>query len=488
MSADDKENESNEDKMSEERSSEEVVQKMVSIPKKVGKKKKKSKKAKNTEKVKNVEEDLSTILKDLNIELNETTEMTGTENVLSINVSYLNPSFEMQKIYGKDIVKDDTKKFKPTKQSKKYLFETNPQWPDVSRDTIPINVVQVGLKDDVPIFHCIQSDAYNKVQDAFIDAFNSGNIMNLEHIVIYHPYHIDTLLELSDVLLNILKERDPAFDYLGRILHKFESSFNTSFNPLKKKCRLPYTYSGNRGFHLALINYIKAVGAKGCPKTALEFSKLLFSLDDSDVLGVRHMIDHYAIRSSDYEFLLKLFYSSEYHELFKSLPNMLYHISLAKFSLEIEKSKKLKEDIPCPNSNELLENAILKFPQLFATLAKSISIPGSTDILSNPFFSLDSITPHMNLAIQAFIERNSYLWKDQSTLQWLSKSALNIIEKMNNEDIKAKIKENKEWVSKEYGSSPKRDLMVNIYITLESTVSLIPKGEFAQGIDVYDNT
>lgn len=49
------------------------------------------------------------------------------------------------------------------------------------------------------------------------------------------------------------------------------------------------------------------VGARACYRTALEFCKLLLSLDpEGDPLGVLLAVDFYALRAQKYEWLIKL--------------------------------------------------------------------------------------------------------------------------------------------------------------------------------------
>lgn len=462
---------------------------IIETPKPVKKSRKKKNKKKNLKESEDTD-DLTEILREMKIDLPKDGVLTSTSShILKLNTSYLNPTFEMSKMYGKDVVKEDNKSRVKVKNPKRFIFDYKPEWPDISRDTIPIDIIEIDRKDDTPRFKCIRSDKYNQVQEAFISAYNSGNIMNLENILMFHPYHIDTLLEFSDSLLNIAKERELSLDLLGKIIHKFENSINKSFNPLKFKCRLPYEFKENRCFHLAILAYIKAIGFKGCPRTALEVSKLLLSLDETDPLGVRFMIDHYAIRSNENDFLLDLYYSSEYKSLVQGIPNMMYNVALAKFRQEKKKSNKnersgSKTDIP--NANELLQDAILHFPHLILALMKQLSI-GTSDISEHSHFS-SSCSTHLNLYVQMFLERNAYLWKDQDTSTWIKKGVYAVIERIdsNDKETLSKLEGFKDILTHQFKDPPSNELMINIYLTLDTTANLIPRDAFQEGLNVYE--
>lgn len=63
----------------------------------------------------------------------------------------------------------------------------------------------------------------------------------------------------------------------------------------------------------------------------------MLKLDPSDPLGVLYLIDTYAIRARQYEFLIEFTYSKMFQDRSLSyLPNFAMHVALAKFYLEKE--------------------------------------------------------------------------------------------------------------------------------------------------------
>lgn len=62
-----------------------------------------------------------------------------------------------------------------------------------------------------------------------------------------------------------------------------------------------------RALFIAVFKHLMFVGARACYRTALEFCKLLLSLDpEGDPLGVLLAVDFYALRAQKYEWLIKL--------------------------------------------------------------------------------------------------------------------------------------------------------------------------------------
>jgi hypothetical protein len=68
--------------------------------------------------------------------------------------------------------------------------------------------------------------------------------------------------------------------------------------------RLDFRRPENRQFWLAGYHYIKSLIRKGTYKTALEWAKLLYSLDRSDPYAMRHMIHALALKAHESDWLL----------------------------------------------------------------------------------------------------------------------------------------------------------------------------------------
>jgi hypothetical protein len=79
----------------------------------------------------------------------------------------------------------------------------------------------------------------------------------------------------------------------------------------------------SRLFHV--FSYFLIFVRRGCGRTALEYSKLLLKLDYQDPLRIALLIDLFAIRSSQYQFLLNLFNDKYDMNNFRFFQNHVYY-------------------------------------------------------------------------------------------------------------------------------------------------------------------
>ena len=90
------------------------------------------------------------------------------------------------------------------------------------------------------------------------------------------PYHVDTLIQLSDYLMH-QDQSEPAVDLLERALYACQLGSHSDFNISSTgSCRLDYAVPENRSFYIAIFRYLFYVGSRGCYRAALEYCKVLF--------------------------------------------------------------------------------------------------------------------------------------------------------------------------------------------------------------------
>jgi hypothetical protein len=174
-----------------------------------------------------------------------------------------------------------------------------------------------------------------------MQAIGTYNHHNIAALLNEHPYHIDSLLQMSDVCK---MGQDPAMaaELVSRAVFCFECCFHTLFTPANGCCRMNYLIFENRAFFLALFRHTIFVSSRGCWRTAFEISKLLLSLDPTnDPLGALLMIDYYALRSNQYEYLVQLYEEWNASRQLEWLPNFAFSYALALFLLAKEKSSGL---------------------------------------------------------------------------------------------------------------------------------------------------
>ncbi|KAG8901975.1 hypothetical protein FRC00_003091 [Tulasnella sp. 408] len=120
------------------------------------------------------------------------------------------------------------------------------------------------------------------------------------------PWHIDTLLQLSEVFRQ-QEDYSHATELVERGILAFERAFAPSFNITSGLNRLDFECIENRPFFLALHRQVLQLERRGCMRAAFEHARLLYSLNPSeDPHGALLHLDYLAPRSGMNEWLLKL--------------------------------------------------------------------------------------------------------------------------------------------------------------------------------------
>lgn len=151
--------------------------------------------------------------------------------------------------------------------------------------------------------------------------------------------------------------------------------------------KLDYNRVENRGFFIALFKHLLYVGGKACYRTSLELCKLLLSLDiQGDPLGVILLIDFYAIRSSQYEYLVEFFDTFNDSKHLNLMPNMCMSVALAHFYLFNQTNKKEHLEM----ANKLLQEGLTRFPAILMELLDKCSVSPDKQVESHKIFAKTS--------------------------------------------------------------------------------------------------
>ena len=118
-------------------------------------------------------------------------------------------------------------------------------------------------------------------------------------------YHVSTLLQVSSVAKQD-QNMSLAAELLEKALFSFGRVATLAFrqNLERGKARISFHRPENRQLWLAGYHYIKSLIRKGTYRTALEWAKLLYSLDHKDPYGMVNFIHFLAIRAHQSEWLL----------------------------------------------------------------------------------------------------------------------------------------------------------------------------------------
>ncbi|KAH8803285.1 transcriptional repressor TCF25-domain-containing protein [Xylogone sp. PMI_703] len=238
-------------------------------------------------------------------------------------------------------------------------------WPKATTGGLTVGVDADGQRlDGTVLFKFNHEIAYQSVQRQFHIFVEVGSPENLIGLLQRNPYNISLLIQVSKIAKN-QSDNALAFDLLERALFTFGRATTSLFHTklAQGKARLDFRYFENREFWLAGYHYIKGLFKKGTYRTALEWAKLLLSLDPvGDPYCMGFVIHHFALRAFEPQFLLD--FAQE--PLKKEQPHWLYTSpSLALAALQLRDGAK---------SRELLEKSMNRIPWLFESLFRELKL------------------------------------------------------------------------------------------------------------------
>lgn len=161
-------------------------------------------------------------------------------------------------------------------------------------------------------------------------AVESNSSDNIIKIINLQPYHINSLIQLSE-MCKMSEDHAMASELIEHAVYALETSFHSMFSLTQGNCRLDYRRQENRSMFVILFKHAQYLESRACARTSLEVSKLLLTLDPEDPLAMILILDYYALRSKQYEWLAQLY--SEWNDSLNlcQLPNMAFSNALALF-------------------------------------------------------------------------------------------------------------------------------------------------------------
>lgn len=353
-------------------------------------------------------------------------------NLYSAEHRHLNPDNEMKRIFGPKIIQAEQNKRRGRNRGyvrSMWLVQSRQNWPHVGKPGIIMNLLE--NKNCVQHFTFEHNHYYQQIQFRFLDAVDSFNPDNIVAILNMHPYHVDALLQLSEIC-KMAEDLQMASELIERVLYCFESCFHPLFNLSTGNCRLDYRKAENRSFFIALFKHLTFVGQRGCYRTALEFSKLLLGLDpDNDPLCVTLMIDFYALAAGEYSYLCKMFTELEAERNLSQLPNFAFSIALAKYHMAVQDGKPLDE------ADKMLQDALCMFPGILMSLLDKCSVQPDADVAKHDFFGPKATMSQPTALTQLiclYVGRCYHLWKEPEVVFWLEKNVQEVLKLVDMDD------------------------------------------------------
>nr|XP_046241229.1 transcription factor 25 [Scatophagus argus] len=359
-------------------------------------------------------------------------------SVLHVEHRNLNPETELKRYFGARAVQGDQRSRQRNRQFHRSTWMTclKDSWPRFSRPGISMALLQ--SKDGIQYFTFEHSREYQQVQFKFLDAVKSMDPNNIVALLQLNPYHIDSLLQLSDVC-RIQEDQEMARDLVERALYSFECAFHPLFSLTSDTSRLDYLRPENRAFYLALYKHMMFLEKRGCPRTALEYCKLILSLDpDSDPLCMLLLIDFLMLRSREYTSLLQLYQDWEEHRNLSQLPNFAFSTALCHFHLSQQEDMDPEEsDKHRQKADQMLQNALIMFPGVLMPLLDLCTVQPDATVTTNAFFGPKSQIgqpPALAELTALYVGRTCCLWKEAAVMLWLEESVKEVLRRVDAKD------------------------------------------------------
>lgn len=343
-------------------------------------------------------------------------------------------------------------------------------------------------KDGIHYFAFEHSRDYQQVQFKFLDAVESMDPNNIVALLQLNPYHIDSLLQLSDVC-RIQEDQEMARDLIERALYSFECAFHPLFSLTSGNSRLDYLRPENRAFYLALYKHMMFLEKRGCPRTALEYCKLIMSLDpDSDPLCMLLLVDFLTLRSREYQSLLQLYQDWEVHRNLSQLPNFAFSTALCYFHLSQQEDLDPEESVRHrQKADVMLQNALIMFPGVLMPLLDQCTVQPDTTVTSHAFFGPKSqIGQPAALAelTALYVGRTCSLWREAAVMLWLEESVKEVLCRVDAKDPLVEDCQNKR--KQRYQSAPRNIHRHVLLSEIKEATSSLPLEVTSQPVMGFD--
>ncbi|KAJ5184690.1 Transcription factor 25 [Penicillium cf. griseofulvum] len=320
-----------------------------------------------------------------------------TSELLGIEPKFLNATNEMRRLFGNvvlenfdqpadsgtgrrrdrnrqmvDLAQALTGRYSPASRGqslagvtlrRNVLMQGKDEWPRAPSGGLGMETME-KLPSGETLYRLVHNTAYQDVQRQFDLCVESMDPQRLIGHLQYNPYHISTLLQVSEIAKH-QGDHAVSADLMERALFNIGRSVHSSFaNRLKEgQARLDFIHAENRELWLVGWRYITNLAMKGTWRTAYEWAKLLLSLDNSDPYCMRLLIDHLALRGREYAQFVQLCTQTRFSRDWANLPNI--QCSLVMAYLRLNKPQECRRQ---------LHLAMSRYPWIFSRLAQELDV------------------------------------------------------------------------------------------------------------------
>ncbi|XP_043286243.1 transcription factor 25 [Venturia canescens] len=382
------------------------------------------------------------------------------ELILSIQHKQLNPYNELKRICGSKIVQAEQSKRRNRGRTgytkKTHLVVPRDNWSPIGKSGLSMSIdTGIEAENGVTYFVFVHGSSYREIQKKFFDAVDSQNPENIINIMNAHTYHVDTLLQTSE-LCKLNEDLQMSAELIERAVYCMECALHPSFNIATGKCRLSYKKQANRAFYITLFKHMMFVGGRAFYRTSLEFCKFIMTLDPvSDPLAITLAIDFYALRSREYEWFIDFCELWDEPRNLMQLPNIAFSLALAHFHCN-------EHEV----ADELLQNALFMFPGVLLPLLDKCGVQTDLKVLGHDYFNSkakSTTSAGLEKLQDLYVARSYHLWKEPEVLLFLENATHNVLRRVDAGDEYAKFCSNKRTLR--YQGQPPRSVLRHIVLS-----------------------
>ncbi|KAI0900582.1 DUF654-domain-containing protein [Annulohypoxylon nitens] len=254
-------------------------------------------------------------------------------------------------------------------------------------------------------------EKYNKLEIEFFKRVQSYEPMSIVHFLHDHPYHVSSLIQVSRIAK---QDQNSALssDLCERALFTFGRVSLSAFRQKLEqgKARISFRRPENRQFWLAAYHYLKNLIMKGTYRTALEWAKLLLSIEHSDPYGVMHTIHPLAIRAHESKWFIG-FCDSELMEVDTKAQDTPDYIRQTLVLAKLQQND-------TAGAKALLLEGIERLPWLYGNLFKALNLSVPTAV-----WGIQPRNRDEELHTNVYIQQTKDLWDNKQATNLLQEVA-----------------------------------------------------------------
>ncbi|KAK7977920.1 hypothetical protein PG996_003971 [Apiospora saccharicola] len=284
-------------------------------------------------------------------------------------------------------------------------------WPRAATDGLTMKQVKDGTietKCGTVEFGFAHDQNYNNLERQFFALAQMYEPMQLVHFLHRHPYHVSSLIQVSKIAKQD-QNSSLAADLCERALFTLGRVSISTFRQklVEGKARLDFRRPENRQFWLAGYHYLKSLVMKGTYRTALEWTKLILSMDLADPYGVIHFMHPLAIRAHESKWLIDFCDSAALDECDTAQDYIRQTLVLARLQQKDNAGAKA-----------LLVEGMERLPWLYSSLFKALGLD-----VPRAIWGIEARDEHENLFTELYIHQTKPLWDNTQAIGLLKEAA-----------------------------------------------------------------